>query len=170
LNVYGSLATQGGFTFMPANVALEGTMFGFDHHLADHVASPVPPSLRVPLAGGFDAAWVRARIPCCFGVTPEPAGAEKALLYVGFAAVTADTAVCYPFVCTDYYGRSALMFSDAGPDPDVKRSIAEAFWGLLARDPDDLADFSTRVFHPGAGVWLDYGCDWGRVFLEESEE
>ena len=62
------------------------------------------------------------------------------------------------------------MFSDDGPDEAVKRSVAGAFWGALLRDPDDLADFEERVHHAGASIWLDYGCDCGRIYCEKSQE
>jgi hypothetical protein len=76
----------------------------------------------------------------------------------------------YPFICTDHYGRSALMFSDEGPAEAMRRSIASAFWELLLQVPEDLADFEHRVYHSGAGVWLAYGCKFGHVYCEESQE
>jgi hypothetical protein len=168
LNVYGTPAQHGGYTFMPAYVELDGHSFSLDYRLCDHFGIQVPPPLLNPIRQGFDAAWVRARIPGLFGFTPEPAEVEKALLYVGFVAVTEGGAVCYPFICTDHYGKSALVFSDDGPEEAVKRSIADGFWGALAREPEDLTDFEQRVHHPGAMVWLDYGCESGRVYCEES--
>jgi hypothetical protein len=170
LNVHGRPVRHGGYTFMPADVALDGGSFSLGYRLGDHLGSSVPLALRRPVKEGFDAAWVRARIPGLFGFTPDVAEVEKALLETGFAAVAEEGAVCYPFVCTDHYGRSALMFSDDGPDEAVKRSIAAAFWGSLLRDPDDLADFEERVYHPGASIWLDYGCDGDRLYCEESQD
>jgi hypothetical protein len=170
LNVYGTPTHSGGYTFMPADVELEGSSFNIDYRLCEHFADGVPPVLRHAVNQGIDAAWVRARIPECFGFTPEPAEIEKSLLYIGFAAVGQDRSVCYPFLCTDQYGKSALMFSDKGPEEDVKRTIADAFWKALVQDPDDLADFEERVYHPGAMVWLNFGCRSGRVYCDESEE
>jgi hypothetical protein len=155
---------------MPAYVELDGGSFSLGYRLCDHLGSQVPPVLRFPVKEGFDVAWVRARIPRLFGFTPEPSEVEKALLYVGFAAVTTDGSVCFPFFCSDHYGKSALMFSDAGPAEIVKLSIANAFWETLVQEPDDLTDFEQRVYHPGAMVWLTYGCDAGRVYCDESEE
>lgn len=155
---------------MPAYVELDGDSFRLCYRLSDHLGSQVPPVLRYPVKQGFDAAWVSARIPSLFGFTPEPAEVEKALLYVGFAAVPTDGAICYPFLCSDHYGKSALMFSDAGPEETVKQSIATAFWEALVQEPDDITDFEQRVYHPGAMVWLTYGCDSGRVYCDESEE
>lgn len=71
-------------------------------------------------------------------------------------------AVCYPFVCMDYCGRSSLRFSGDSPEAPVKRADAVAFWGVFLIDSDDLDDFEERVYHPGASLWLDHGCDSGR--------
>jgi hypothetical protein len=147
---------------MPAYVELDGRSCSFEYRLCDHVGFHGPSVLRYPVEHGFDAAWVRARIPGLFGFTPEPAEFEKALLHVGFAAVTNDGATCYPFFCSDHYGKSALMFSDAAPEEIVKKPIANAFWESLLREPEDLADFEQRVH------WLNYGCKSGRVYCDES--
>ncbi|MFO0953083.1 MAG: hypothetical protein U0835_18405 [Isosphaeraceae bacterium] len=170
LNVYGKPVRHDGYLFMPADVALDGCSFGLAHRLCDHVGPAAPPVLRRALREAFETAWVRARIPALFGFTPDAAEVEKALIWSGFAAVIDDGAACYPFVCTDHYGRSALMFSDEGPADERKQSIASAFWRALLLDPEDLADFEQRVYHPGASVWLEYGCDAGRVSCEESSE
>jgi hypothetical protein len=168
LNVFGKPAKHAGYTFMPAYVELDETSFSHDYRLSDHVSGREAPALRFPVEHGFDAAWVRARIPSVFGFTPEKAEVEKALLYVGLVAVPEGEAVCYPFICTDHYGRSALMFSDDGPEEAVKRSIAAGFWGLLMQNSEDVTDFVERVNGPMG--WLNYGCEAGRVYCEESLE
>ena len=155
---------------MPAHVELDGTAFGLGDRLHDHVTDRGHPAFRLSLEHGFDAAWVRAQIPNTFGFTPERAEVEKAVLDIGFVAVPEGEAVCYPFVCTDHYGRTGLMFSEGGPEEAIKRSIAAAFWGLLAQEPEDLTDFDERVYHPGAGVWLNYGCKDGHVYCDETDE
>jgi hypothetical protein len=170
LNVFGTPARCGSYTIMPSDSKLNGRSFRTDYRLCDHFDVPVPSVLRYPVDQGFDAAWVRARLPSVFGFTPEPTEVEKTLLCVGFAAVTEGGSICYPFICTDHYGRSALMFSDEGPEEAVKRSIADAFWGALVQYPDDLTDFEERVYHPGAMVWLNYGCESGHLYCEESKE
>lgn len=169
LNVYGIPVRGGGYTFMPADVGLEGDGGSLDHRLGDHCGDQGPPSLRFPIRHGFDAAWVRARIPHAFGFTPGPSEVEKTLVHLGFAAVTGDGSACYPFVCMDHYGRTALLFGDPGPEAAVRRAIAEAFWDVLARDPDDLADFEQRVDHPGAVEGLNYGCRSGHVYRDQPE-
>jgi hypothetical protein len=80
---------------MAAVVELDGSSFSLDYGLSDYLADRLPPTLRLPVSQGIDAAWVRARIPNVFSFTPEPAEIEKALLYTGFVAVTEDRSVCY---------------------------------------------------------------------------
>jgi hypothetical protein len=169
-NVYGVHASRDGFTLMPADVALAGSAFSLAFQLADHLGDGTPTVLRHPIKEGFDAAWVRARIPSLFGYEPEAADVEKALLFAGFVAVTEDRAAAYPFVCIDHYGKSALMFSDEGPEDSIKQAIATAFWTTLLDVPEDLTDFEERVYHPGAGIWLTYGCKFGHLYCDESQE
>lgn len=168
LHVFGMPAQHSGFTFIPAEVELEGDSFSLEYRLCDQIGDEAPSILRYALSRQFDAAWVRARIPATFGFTPEFVDVEKSLLYIGFVAVPEDKLVGYPFICTDHYGRSALMFSDHGPEKTVKQAIASAFWRLLIEHPVDLADFEERVYHSGAGVWLNYGCKHSHIYCEET--
>lgn len=168
-NVCGVPACRDGFTFMPADVSLAGTSFRLSFRLAEHLGDLAPAVLRLPLKEAFDAAWVRARIPGVFGYEPEVAGVEKALLYAGFVAVTEDRSAAYPFVCIDHYGKSALIFSDEGPEEAIQREIAAAFWWTLLENPEELTDFEERVYHPGASIWLTYGCKFGHLYCDESE-
>lgn len=169
-NVYGVSSSRDGFAFMPADVTLDGTSFSLAFELAEHLGDSAPPILRQPINALFDAAWVRARIPNVFGFEPEAADVEKALLFEGFVAVTEDRSAAYPFVCTDHYGKSSLMFSDAGPEEATRRSIADAFWATLLENPNELSDFEERVYHPGASIWMTYGCKFGHLYCDESEE
>jgi hypothetical protein len=68
-----------------------------------------------------------ARLPRVFAFTPELAQIEKALLDVGFVALPLGSSVGFPFVCTDYYGRTGIMFSPEGPDQEARTQIASAF-------------------------------------------
>lgn len=169
-NVYGVPASRDGITLMPADVALAGSAFSMSFELADHLGELPPAILRLPVKERFDVAWVRARIPSVFGFEPDAAGVEKALLYAGFVAVTEDRSAAYPFVCVDRYGRSALMFSDEGPEDSITQAIAAAFWETLLESPEELTDFEERVYHPGASIWLTYGCKFGHLYCDESEE
>jgi len=169
-NVFGKPATHGDFTFVPATVELEGNGFSTDFHLRDVAGERPPAILARPIKHQYDAAWVRGRLPHVFGFTPELSEVEKSLLDVGFVAIAAGGLVGFPFICTDYYGRTGLMFSPVGPDQDTQAKIAAAFWSLLLQSPDDLADFEATVYHPGAGVWMHFGCEDGEPSYSESED
>jgi hypothetical protein len=105
-----------------------------------------------------------------FGFTPELSQVEKSLLDVGFVAVAPGSSVGFPLVCRDYYGQTGIVFSPEGPDQNTQTQIAAAFWSLLLQVPDDVADFEATVYHPGAGVWMHFGCKDGEPTYEESED
>jgi hypothetical protein len=105
-----------------------------------------------------------------FEFTPDLSEVEKSLLDVGFVAVPEGSPIGLPFVCADDYGRTGLMFSPDGPDQDTQEKIARAFWGLLLEGRDDVADFDATVYHPGAGIWMHFGCEDGEPFYRESDE
>ena len=180
-NVYGFPAEMNGFRFVPAVVGLDGNGFDSRFPLREHVTDTLrrdaqdaqlelpfvtpaeipgreinraPAVLLAPIKRDFDAAWVRGRIPRVFGFTPGPAGAEKALLHEGFLAVVPDRRVAYPFICTDYYGKTSLMFSPYGPEESTQRTIARSFWDLLLRDPEDW-----RILPPASYTWAA-GSGW----------
>lgn len=170
LDILGRPAKSGEFTFVPAMVELAGNGFSIDHQLSESIAESPPLILKRPLIDHFDAAWVRARLPQVFGFTPEIPEVEKSLLDVGFAAVRQGELVGYPFVCTDHYGRTGLMFSEDGPDPSLQNDIAQAYWSLLLADPEDVADFEAAVFHPGTCTWLLHGCEDGAILHGDADE
>jgi hypothetical protein len=169
-NVYGRAANHGGFTIVPADVVLTGKMFDSSFPLNELPGNRIPPVLRVPVANGFDVAWVRARLPLAFGCTPEPTELEKAFLAQGFVAVPDGAEVGIPFEASDYYGRTSLTFSESEVDEEMKARVADAFWSVLLADPDELDDFSGRFYHIGAGVTLTYGCHHDEPFRQEIEE
>jgi len=169
-SVFGQPVTHAGFTFVPAAVELDGNGFSADFDLRDVVGERPPAILASPIEHQYDAAWVRARLPRVFGFTPELAEVEKSLLDVGFVAVAAGSSVGFPFICTDYYGRTGLMFSPDGPEQDTQARLASAFWSLLLQAPDDLADFEATVYHPGAGIWMHFGCENGEPSYRESDD
>ena len=164
----GHKAASGEWTFVACVGAPErGDMSRF--RLSDHLdANAAPPVLRRAMQDGWDVAWVRARLPRVFGYEPMVSEMEKTLLWECFVAVRGDDA--YLFACDDHYGKTALYFSGAGSDEETKSEIARAFWSLLLREPDDLADFSARVYHPGAGVWMTFACKDGEPSFEESDD
>jgi hypothetical protein len=128
LNVIGRPAKHAGFTIVAAEVELEGSAFSPSFPLADQPAHLIPPVLRVPIKKQYDVAWVRARLPHAFGISPEPSEAEKSLLWVGFVAIPDGEPEGAAFWCADYYGKTALMFSDAEMDEAAKEKAANAFW------------------------------------------
>ena len=168
--VVGVAARHGRYVFTSAIVELDGSSFSSEHPLAEFVPGRLPAALAEAAAGGFDVAWVWGRVSRVFRFAPVPSETEKTLLEQGFVATTADLATAYPFVCTDYYGRTALMFSANGPPADVRRSIAQDFWGLLLADPSELSDFGHKVYHPGTGVYMYFGCKRGRPCYSESHD
>ena len=99
-----------------------------------------------------------------------PAEVEKSPLDVAFVAKPSGSDVEFPFVCTDYYGQSGLKLNELGPEPDTQTAIAAAFWQLLLSEPEDVADFETGVYHPGAGVWMHFGCRQGDITHSESAD
>ena len=117
---------------------------------------------------GTDAIWARASIEALFGVrslTPDERQ-EKSLMAFGFCASREGEAI--PFEASDYYGKSALAFSDAVGAAMIE-SIGTAFWQLVATN-HKLVTYRDRTLHLGALVWMEYGCNNGRVFLEYPED
>lgn len=169
-NVFGKPATHDGFTFVPAAVELNGSSFSTDFYLRDAAGKSPVAILARPIEHHYDASWVRARLPRVFGFTPELSDVEKSLLDVAFVAVATGSTIAFPFVCADHYGRTGIMFSPEGPDQGQQVKIAQAFWSLLLLAPDDVEDFEATVYHPGADIWMHFGCKNGEPTFEESED
>jgi hypothetical protein len=125
--VCGNAVNHGGYTFVPAEVKLAGNGFSTGFHLADAASKPPPEILANPIEAQYDAAWVRARLPRVFGFVTEDSDVEKSLLNVGFVAVSAGNEVGFPFICTDYYGRTGLIFSPDGPNPETQSRLPLLF-------------------------------------------
>ena len=169
-DVLAKAEARDGFSIVPAMVELNGRSFSTGVELRDVVGQHPPAVLARPIEQHYDAAWVRGRLPRVFGFTPVISEVEKSLLDVGFVAVAFGGSVGFPFVCADYYGRTGLMFSPEGPDEKSQAKIASAFWSLLLHSPDDLEDFEAAVYHPGAGVWMHFGCADGEPYYRESDD
>lgn len=170
LNVIGRPARFGGFTIVPAELSLDGTMFSPTFPLGELSPAQIPPILRAPIEQHYDVAWVRARLPHAFGISPEPTEMEKALLLVGFVAIPDGQEEAIAFECSDYYGRTSLTFSDEETDEAAKRHVARAFWGMLLSEPKQLEDFEASVIHLGAPITLHFGCEDGEPFCRESKD
>ena len=169
-DVYGQAAKYGGFTIVPADLELEGTVFSLSFWLNELPRDRIPPVLRVPVAQQFDVAWVRARLPAAFGCTPEPSEREKTFLLQSFVAVPDGAEVGVAFECSDYYGKTSLTFSEAEGDERLMNRVADAFWSVLLSDPDELVDFIARFDHIRAGITLEYGCENGEPYCRELDD
>jgi len=169
--VLGSAIKSNGMTIVPVAIRLDGNGFSSEFALEKQPAHRIPPILRVPIEKQYDVSWVCARIPRVFGLTPEKSENEKTLLEEGFIAFPDQQLEGIPFICSDYYGRTALRFSPHEKDQSLKAQAAAAFWDALLEKPEDLADFEERVMHMGAPVWLNFGCkDCEPYFFESPDE
>jgi hypothetical protein len=169
-DVIGRPAKHSGYTIVPALLELEGRSFSPSFPLSDLPAEQIPPVLRLPIKRQYDAAWVRARLPHAFGISPEPSEAEKTLLSVGFVAVSDGQDEAIAFECSDYYGKTSLTFSPVETDEAAMRRIALGFWAILLSEPNELDNFEARVVHLGASITLHFGCENGEPFCHEEAD
>jgi len=168
-DMFGSPGRAENFTFVPATVRLHGDHPPAAHSLQEAVG-PNPPAILVePLREGFEAAWVRGRIPLVFGFEPDAPGDESSLLYATFLAIETESPFAYPFHCTDAAGRASLIFSPAGPDVETQRRVAAAFWSVLLHKPADLADFESKRFDPKQGRWQTFACVGGDISRRDDQ-
>ncbi len=167
-----------GITIAAALVRLKGRWLSRSHTLAEHVGMRnISPIVRPMLLNGDDAPWVRGRVERLF-LAPsvgEEDRIEKSAIEVGFVASVPrsdGTLVGVPFFCNDYYLRTGLTFSeDLDPPPkELADRVAEAFWELLLREPNDLHEYQDFMYHSGAGVWIVFGVQSGRPFFTEQKE
>lgn len=168
-DVLGQAVAHHGIRFVPAKVDFSGYENG--PTLADAAAAS-DASVRAVVNPGEDAPWVSGRIQRVFlqRQIPEEDRGEKCCMWFTFLAVTidGDSAVAIPFVCSDHYGKSLLLFGDVpAPDAATMQTIADAFWSLLLENPNDLIDYVDRMEHPGAGVTIEFGIEDGAPFMRE---
>ncbi len=170
VDVTGRPAKYGGFTIVPATVELDGMSFSPSLPLAELARDRIPPVLRLPIEHGYDAAWVRARLPSAFGISPEPSEGEKQFLLVGFVAVSDGSEEGVAFECSDHYGKTSLLFSPEEENAALMERVADAFWGVLLSEPDQLEDFEVSVMHSGAPITLHFGCENGEPYCRETPD
>lgn len=136
----------------------------------------VPPEPLSRYADGLadeDAFWVRARLPAALGFAPPTCRqpVRRRFFDAALLAVTPRVAGtrATPFVCCDTELRAELRFGPHCP-ADRRKTIAAAFWGLLASRPADLATYRD-CFDAGdyvgpmvAGYWQgrfhEWTCRW----------
>jgi hypothetical protein len=162
----------------PALVSLKGNSWGSSHEFSEHLAKhPVPKDVSLLFLDGYDGPWVRGRIQRVFLVDcpGESDRGEKTGLqfeFIGAVPQADGSMVGVPFWCQDYYLRTCLMFSEQEDPPPAELSdqIADAFWNLLLADPHDLPKYTDKLYHSGAGVWLEFGIAGGQPYIEEHDE
>jgi hypothetical protein len=160
---------------VPANVCLTGTMLTNGPHFDEFLAAnKVAPEVKALVHPGEDAPWVCGRIQRVFSLpqVPEEDRCEKSCMVFGFLAALTEQRqlIGIPFECTDYYGRTLLMFSGDAPPQQVMNRIANSFWNILLEKPSDLPEYTDHFFHTGAGVEVHFGVRDGEPFMEEIVE
>ena len=166
-DVLGVAVAHAGMMFVPATIRLNGYENGapleeFAQH-CDHAT-------RTLIRPGEDAPWVSGRIQRLFRQPQASADERLEKSCIGFSFVAllaeADGHLGIPFHCTDYYGRSRVLYSDSPvPPPALRQQIAEAFWSLLLQDPTELNDYHDTLCHHGAGVDIAFGVKDGEPFF-----
>src|SRR5262245_39368360 len=155
-DVIGHVCRHGDIAIVPARVRLTGRMLTNGSYLEDYLgARKVPADVKALVHPGEDAPWVCGRVQRVFSLPqiPEEERGEKSCMVFSFLAAFQEDGqlVGIPFDCTDHYGRSLLLFSgDAPPQPIIDR-VADAFWGILLENPQDIPDYTDHFFHLGGG-------------------
>jgi hypothetical protein len=160
--------SEGWWLCAVADVRLEGTPAASEP-LTEHLGVFRPNALLPLIQRGQDACWVRACLPIAFQCDLEASYTADTLIRIGFFAARVernDADVAYPFLCVDQQGRTALRFSDFGPDEATRKSIGRAFWLCLLNAADYLTDFEATVIEPDTGVRRHYLCRDGRLSYE----
>ncbi len=174
-DVIGPARRYADISIVPAKVQLTGSMLTngphFEEYLKEH---KLPADIKALIRPGEDAPWACGRIQRVFSLPqlPEEERAEKSCMGFSFLAALQEDGqlVGIPFECTDYYGRSLLMFSgDAPPQPLIDR-ITNAFWQILLAEPQELAEYADHYYHSGAGIEVRFGIRDGEPFVEEVAE
>lgn len=119
-----------------------------------------------------DAPWTLGRILYLFGrhllADFDEFRSDKSCFMQGFMAVLHDQEqLAIPFICSDRYCESALMFSDDDPpDAPVQERVSADFWSLVLSDPFDLEDYECGMLHSDVGGGrIRFGVESGEPFL-----
>jgi hypothetical protein len=162
-------------SIVPARVRLTGSMLTNGPRLEEYLAThKFPAGIKALIRPGEDAPWVCGRVQRVYALPqlPEEERAEKSCMGFSFLAAFQEDGqlVGIPFECTDYYGRSLLMFSEEAPLQAVIDGISNAFWQILLEEPQNLPEYSDYYYHAGAGVEVRFGVRDGEPFMEEIAE
>ncbi len=169
LDVAGSPIRQDDVTLVPARVKLDGTSFSPVFNLVEWCKFQNIPLPRIA-QGEENAPWVLGRLMALFNAenTPEAERGEKSCMNASFLAILNDeNSIAIPFDCCDYYGRTSLYFSSENPPSrEHQRRIADAYFRLLLKDPEDLVDYENRMFHSMSGQWVAFGVAHGEPYMD----
>jgi hypothetical protein len=171
-DVIGNARRHDDIACVPARVQLTGISLTNGSYLEEYLAeSTLAAEVKALIHPGEDAPWVCGRVQRVFSQpqAPEEDRAEKSCMGFGFLAVIPEDEglVGIPFECTDYYGRSHLLFSSEAPPQPLADRIANAFWQILLQEPQDLPDYTDHFYHVGAGIKVRFGVRDGEPFMEE---
>jgi hypothetical protein len=171
-DVVGHARSHENVAIVPAIIGLSGSPMTNGSFLKDYLAARnLPAEIKALIHPGEDAPWACGRIQSVFSIPqiPDEDRAEKSCMGFSFLAAIPEEKqlVGIPFECTDYYGKSVLIFSgDAPAQKDMDR-IARAFWEILLEKPHDVPDYADHFFHTGAGVEVRFGIQDGEPFMME---
>lgn len=159
LNVFGRPAEQDGLKFLNAAVEVAGASGEREHRLREHPGFKT--AINIPLE--YDVAFVRARIPRLFGVTPAPAEVEKAFLDEAlFASLKTQNA--FPFFASTL--TASPLCGSTTPSPPRKRlEFRSTFWSLILASSDEVEDFEGQAAVFGSEK-VTLGCRQGEVYAD----
>ena len=170
IDVIGSPVRFEGVTLVPASTRLAGTSCSTQFKFIDW-AREQDRKLPAIVRGEENAAWFFGRLIYLFNTAnvSYDERMEKTCFDVSFVAVLHNNSnIAIPFNCVDHYGRTSLIFSsDDEPPLGVRSEIANSFYGLMLDQPDLLTDYENRLFHSGAGSWIEFGVSLGEPYFDE---
>ncbi len=159
------------YDFKGGQVKLKGRHFVRDFSLMKNAEGAL---LTDDIAGLFDdnmdALWVRSRIMHDFKTAPVPVEKQlkTALSEFHFIAIEryGDEVDAFPFVCSDYNGCAALIFSPYGPSQAIQRKISSDFWYVMLENPENLFDYDAVANLDGLSV--HFGCRNNKFYYEDA--
>lgn len=173
IDVIGSPVRFEDVTFVPASTKLAGMSFSAQFNLIDWALGQ-DRKLPAIVRGDENAVWFLGRLMYLFNTAnaAEDERMEKTCFDVSFVAVLHNESnIAVPFDCSDRSGRTSLMFSsDDEPPLKLRTEIANAFYGLMLDEPNSLTDYDNRLFHSGAGCWIEFGVCQGEPYFDESTD
>ena len=149
------------YDFAVGQVKLKGKKFVRDFRFIDFAAGAmITDDIAHLFDDNMDALWVHSRIMHDFRAKDlmAPKKLKPSLMEFHFLAIEkhGDDLEAYPFVCTDYDGQAALLFSPYGPGQPVQRKISSDFWNLMLENPFNLFDYDSSARLDGVDVHFGY--------------